>query len=332
MLLFFRRYTARLLAVSLSAVCGVAFYCLFGPSPKIVVPVAPVDVGAIPRGMSAEREIRLTNEGTATLRIQSVRTDCGCLRAFVDRDFVPAGDSFTVHIEADGVRLAPSIHQTVRIFSNAPGSPHLLTVSHSCVPENLTVYPPQVSFGRIDMNAGSHVRSCQLFSPNDKFVWKITTSSEELVAARLRDLNLLEVSLATVDLCGGIREWIELEDGTTSARLPITASVVGPVFASPSSLVVYENNTGIDAPEAVIKVRSGFEDVVFRGCTVSPQLQGQISATLDSLKNQDDLVLRLRIDSSVSRSMSLGRHWHFVDLEFSFEEHDYRFRLPVEIH
>ena len=146
----------------LSVICGVVYYRTFGPSAKIVVPLEPIEFGPIPLGKTSEREVRLTNQGANALRILSLHTDCGCLRAYVDKDFVPAGESFTIHVEADGVRLTPSILQSVRILSNALGSPHILTISHQCVPENLTVHPPQVSFGRIEMDAESHIRSCQV--------------------------------------------------------------------------------------------------------------------------------------------------------------------------
>ena len=328
---FARSSTAFVIVGFLSIVSGITSYYAFGTSPKIVVPTNEIELGLVPLGMSSKHELQLTNQGTAALRISSLHSDCGCLRAVVDRDSVSPGEKFTVKIEADGVRLTPRVVQYVRIFSNAPGSPHTLSISHECVPEKLTVQPQQVSFGRIEMNDGPHIRSCRVFSPEDEFHGEVRSSNADVFTAKLAEPGRLEVRFAPKNLCGGIRECIDLVDGDTSVRLPVTAFAVGPLFASPASLVVDGESSVAVTPEAMIKARSEINSLQFGPCSVSPDLQGLMTPSFEITDNGKAGVLRLSFVPSASRSLSSGNRFQFVDLQFSVEERGYRLRLPVEL-
>jgi len=324
---------AKMAVVSVTALCsGVGFFFFIQPTPRLNVPAEAVDLGRIPLGSSSHHELHLKNDGGTGLSIHAVHSDCGCLRAFIDRDFVPSGGVLRLKVEADGVRVSQSVLQQIRIMSDAPGSPHIIKVHHQCVPERLTFLPAQMGFGRVESDGGAVSLDCRVSGPEGAVAGKLEASDPALLAAELIEPGRIRVQLTPSNVCGGVRELINLNDGTAIFRLPVSAFIVGPVFASPASLRVSASVSDpiLERLEAAINVRSEKRTMLLRGCRLSPELDGKMKAKLVSNSSTQSKVVLEHI-LGASRSLSTSTEYQSVEVLLTVEGTDYRLRIPVEV-
>ncbi len=96
--------------------------------PQISVDTVEFDFGDVSIGEIVQRDLTLSNTGTATLVIESVSTSCGCTTAELDEQQIPAGGNTTLHISFDGGAhgdVAEFYSRQVFIASNDPEQPEL---------------------------------------------------------------------------------------------------------------------------------------------------------------------------------------------------------------
>jgi hypothetical protein len=78
------------------------------------------DFGTVERGTPVEHVFHLLNRGSAPVRVDHVKSSCGCTVAVVsDRD-IPAGGEGRIAVTLDTTRLAGRTTKTVSVYTNDP--------------------------------------------------------------------------------------------------------------------------------------------------------------------------------------------------------------------
>jgi transcriptional regulator len=92
-------------------------------APKLEVSTSLWDFGQKWAGEKAETTITLKNVGDAPLRIEKVKTSCGCTAASVKKKLLEPGESEDVKVTYDTNKAVETVSQKIHIHSNDPTSP-----------------------------------------------------------------------------------------------------------------------------------------------------------------------------------------------------------------
>ncbi|UCG32081.1 MAG: DUF1573 domain-containing protein [Phycisphaerales bacterium] len=108
-----------------------------------------IDFGEKWAGEKVEVGVRLSNVGTEPLRIEKIKTGCGCTTAGLDRKVLAPGESRDLTIRYNK-RRAGQVTQRVRVHSNDPEKPVAVVTLRGKLKKVLRLSSPQsVNFGRI---------------------------------------------------------------------------------------------------------------------------------------------------------------------------------------
>ncbi|RKZ28333.1 hypothetical protein DRQ36_10595 [bacterium] len=91
-----------------------------GPQPKIVLGEQRFDFGYSPEGFFMVHAYKVKNEGEAELRIQRVRTTCGCTSAPMKKMQLAPGEDTEVTVIFNSTRYRHSTSKSAIITSNDP--------------------------------------------------------------------------------------------------------------------------------------------------------------------------------------------------------------------
>jgi hypothetical protein len=88
---------------------------------------ATLELGDMPNGQIAEREVAVRNNGDALLVVDTVTTSCGCTTALLEPMTLAPGESGTLRIAFDSGAHGPDLRgplmREVMIASNDPATP-----------------------------------------------------------------------------------------------------------------------------------------------------------------------------------------------------------------
>lgn len=201
---------------------------------RLVIDAPVFDFGTVERGAKVEHVFSLGNRGRGELRIEQVKSSCGCTVAVVSAADVPAGGDGRVAVTLDTARMAGRVTKVVTVYSNdlqAPVSPLTLTGE---VVADIVVTPMPLYLGRI--RRGGPTRHEVLITPGrPAATWAVTAVEHSNPALRTRlepradgPGQRLVVDLDPGVPLGRFSEQVRLR--TTSPRDPvITLSVFGSV-------------------------------------------------------------------------------------------------------
>src|SRR5947199_7471002 len=91
--------------------------------PRIALDEPVFDFGTVDRGARADPSFRVPNRGSATLRLDHVKSSCGCTVAVLSEREVPPGGEARVAVSLDTARLAGRTTKTVNVYTNDPEAP-----------------------------------------------------------------------------------------------------------------------------------------------------------------------------------------------------------------
>jgi uncharacterized cupredoxin-like copper-binding protein len=87
------------------------------------------DFGKIEEGKVVEHTFKFRNSGKATLKINDIKTSCGCTAALVSSEKIAPGEEGTLLVELDSQIRKGKMSRTITIKSNDPEEPtKVLTV------------------------------------------------------------------------------------------------------------------------------------------------------------------------------------------------------------
>jgi uncharacterized protein DUF1573 len=295
------RPRAALRAIGLAAAA-----CLTGVSaamagPRADVPERVFDFGAVDRGVPVAHVFRIANPGDADLRIEQVKSSCGCTVAVVSaRDIAPGGEG-RVEVTLDTARIAGPTTKVVSVYTNDPEQGVLGLSLTGEVRSDLVTTPSPLYLGRV--HRGEPVRREVTIVPGG--TPPSTVTHVEQTSAYLRTTlearpdgpgQRLVVELDGDVPLGRLSESIRLF--TTSPREPIMTltvlgSVEGDVAVLPPQVTFGVARPG-DAPERelVIRSRRGRPLTVTRVAVPEDVVSYRLSTTQEGIEYR--LALRLR--------------------------------------
>jgi hypothetical protein len=122
------RFLVLLLAILILAGCGgVAGGAANDGAPRIALETAVLELGEMPNGQVAEREVTVRNDGDAPLVVSTVTTSCGCTTAALEPMTIAPGDSGRLRVAFDSGAHGPDLRgpllREVMLASNDPATP-----------------------------------------------------------------------------------------------------------------------------------------------------------------------------------------------------------------
>jgi hypothetical protein len=200
------------------------------------------DFGTVERGTKVEHVFGLRNQGPGELRIEQVKSSCGCTVAVVSAAEVAAGGEGRVAVTLDTARMAGRVTKVVTVYSSDPQAPvRTLTLAGEVVAD-LVLAPTPLYLGRLRRGAAS--RHEVVITPGRPAAsWAVTAVEHTSPALRTRLEprpegvgQRLIVELDPAVPLGRFNEQLRLR--TTSPReplitLPVFGSVEGDVAVLP---------------------------------------------------------------------------------------------------
>lgn len=122
---YFLRFAFLILAGSMLALLSACS----GGEPQIALETTSLDLGDVPNGEIATRDVVVRNDGDAVLVVEGISTSCGCTTATLEPMQLAPGESGALHIAYDagahGPELTGALVRQVFIQSNDPAQPEV---------------------------------------------------------------------------------------------------------------------------------------------------------------------------------------------------------------
>ena len=123
-------------------------------------------------GSTVVHVFSFTNEGNATLQIEDIVTDCGCVATNVSSNHIPAGGNGNIRVEVQrDDEFAGHFLQNVRVFTNDPNNAMVNLQVRGTILTPLT-YPKKIELGQLEK--GKRVSKKIRFTNNLKKAVEIT--------------------------------------------------------------------------------------------------------------------------------------------------------------
>jgi len=267
--------------------------------PRLALDEGVHDFGAVERGTTVSHTFVLHNGGGLPLRIEHVKSSCGCTVGVAsERDVPPAGEG-RVAVTLDTARLSGRTTKIATVYTNDPDTPAASLVLTGQVLTDLVVTPSPLYLGRV--RRGQHVEREVLVAPGRAGADYAVTAVEPstlAVQARLEPRSdgpgqrVVVVLDADMPL-GRLNEQLTLR--TSSARepvltVPVMGSVEGDVVVLPPQVTFGTARSGTERevfirnrgtrPLAVTGVRVP-EGVTYRLSTVERGVEYRLSLALE---------------------------------------------------
>lgn len=254
-----------------------------GSPPRIVFHEPVYDFGQVEQGEQVTHLFRFTNQGGRDLRIESVKTSCGCTAAVISANVIPPGQEGTISATFDTTRFAGEKAKSVSVYSNDPIQPVTTLTLQGEITVEVVVDPPQLYLGRL-RRGEAMTRTVEVLHDADKPIsitrientsGLITVRSEDVEKEGQKGKKLLVTVGRDVPL-GRLNDQIIVT--TTSQKrpsitIPVFGSIEGEVVVTPPqvSFGVVRKGEGkaqevsiknrAAKPVRVLRVQSSTEDV-----------------------------------------------------------------------
>ena len=114
--------------------------------PKLVVDEPVYNIGDIYQGESAEHVFIVRNDGSEPLKIESVRSSCGCTAAMMDKEELAPGETAELKAVFNSSRFKGAVSKKIFINSNDPDYPITTLELKSVVDIDIEVNPSRIYF------------------------------------------------------------------------------------------------------------------------------------------------------------------------------------------
>jgi hypothetical protein len=116
--------------------------------PRVTVD-GPYDFGTVYRGTKIEHVFRVTNAGDVPLRLEQVKSTCGCTVALISDPEVSPGREGRVAVTLDTARMAGRVTKVVTVYTNDPETPTAALALTGAVHADLVASPTALYLGRL---------------------------------------------------------------------------------------------------------------------------------------------------------------------------------------
>lgn len=288
--------------------------------PRLVFHDPVYDFGTVEQGEQVVKFFRFTNQGGQDLRIESVKTSCGCTAAVISSDVISPGQEGTIGATFDTSRFAGEKAKTVTVYSNDPLHPVTTLTLQGEITVEVAAEPPQLYFGRFRRGKET-TRTVEVLYDAQKPV-AITKVEHTHPAVRVRSKDLekdgkkgkkLFVTLTKDVGLGRFNDRITVT--TTSQKRP---SIVIPVFGS------VEGEVLIQPPQVsfgvVRKGENKIQEVSIKSRAAKPvrvlrveSSVAEVGAELTPVKEGEEYLVMLKVKGEKGPTRIRGEVRVFTD-------------------
>jgi hypothetical protein len=148
-----KMHSPRPFGAAVAAALALCFAAAASAVPQIRFDKETFDFGRVKAGEKVSAAFTITNSGDAELRIESVKSSCGCTIAQAGKQTLAPGESTNIEAVFTSTGFSGQVSKTVTVTSNDPErSTVLLSIKGNVVPLAV-ITPSLVNFGNIKKNA-----------------------------------------------------------------------------------------------------------------------------------------------------------------------------------
>ncbi|HEV8718526.1 MAG TPA: DUF1573 domain-containing protein [Candidatus Binatia bacterium] len=118
-------------------------------APHIVFAEPVHDFGKVEQGEQVTHMFRFTNQGGQELRIESVKTSCGCTAAVISEEVIPPGKEGTISATFDTTHFSGEKAKGISVYSNDPLQPVTTLTLQGEITVEVAADPAQLYLGRL---------------------------------------------------------------------------------------------------------------------------------------------------------------------------------------
>ena len=118
-------------------------------APHIVFAEPVYDFGKVEQGEQVTHMFRFTNQGGQELRVESVKTSCGCTAAVISEDVIPPGKEGTISATFDTTHFSGEKAKGISVYSNDPLQPVAELTLQGEITIEVAAEPAQLYLGRL---------------------------------------------------------------------------------------------------------------------------------------------------------------------------------------
>lgn len=265
-----------------------------GAAPRIVFAEPVYDFGKVEQGEQVTHMFRFTNQGGQELRIESVKTSCGCTAAVISEDVILPGKEGTISATFDTTHFSGEKAKGITVYSNDPLQPVATLTLQGEITIEVGVEPAQLYLGRVRRGAEATRTIEVLYDAQKPIDITKIVNSHPSVSVRAEDLSKdgkkgkkLFVVLKKDAPLGRLNDEIVLS--TTSSKkpvveIPIFGSIEGDLLVFPPQVsfgVVHKGESKTQEisiknrgakPVQVVRIQNSATDVI---AELTPVKQGE---------------------------------------------------------
>jgi hypothetical protein len=288
--------------------------------PRIAFTELRYDFGKVEQGEQVNHLFRFTNQGGRDLRIESVKTSCGCTAAMITSEIIPPGTEGTISATFDTTKFFGEKVKEITVHSNDPEQPMITLTIQGEILVEVVVDPAQVYLGKVQRGAGAIHTLEVLYDANKEIAISDVTSESPLLDIRTEELNKngkkgkkLLVTLRKDAPLGRVSTEITVK--TTSQKrpilsIPVFGQIEGDLIVTPSQVSFGVVRKG-DKKEVDLSVKSRFQNPVHLVRTQSSA--PNVNAEIASVKDGEEYKLTLRVNPEGPAGQIKGEVQVFTD-------------------
>lgn len=289
-------------------------------APHIVFAEPVYDFGKVEQGEQVTHMFRFTNQGGQDLRVESVKTSCGCTAAVISEEVIPPGKEGTISATFDTTHFSGEKAKNISVYSNDPLQPVTTLTLQGEVAVEVTADPAQLYLGRL--RRGEEVtRSADVLYDAQKSIAIVKVeNSHPSLSVQAEDFSRegkkgkkLIVTLKKDAPLGRFNDQIVVT--TTSQKkpvleIPVFGSVEGDMLVLPPQVSFGVVRRGESKTQEVsIKNRGGKPVQVVRVQSSAPE----VAAELSPVKQGEEYRLTLRTKGESKPGRIQGEVQVFTD-------------------
>jgi hypothetical protein len=288
--------------------------------PNLVFTEPVYDFGRVEQGHTVTHLFRFTNQGQGDLRIEQVKTSCGCTAAVISSQVIPAGGEGAISATFDTHRFFGEKAKTITVYSNDPIQPRTTLTLQGEIVVEVAAMPPQLYLGRVrkGQNVAGEVEV--LYDANKALDLTKVENSHPAVSVQVEELEKdgkkgkrLVVTLAEGVPLGPLNDQIIVT--TTSEKrptltIPVFGSIEGDLLVLPPQIsfgVLRKGETKIK--EVRIQNRGPNPVKILR---VQPP-SADITAKLTAIKEGEEYRLAVRVKEAPAAGRIQGEVQVYTD-------------------
>jgi hypothetical protein len=238
-----------------------------GDVPSIEFKELTYDFGEIEEGQEVTHIYKFNNTGKGSLKVDSVRTSCGCTAALVTAETVAPGAEGDIKVTFKTAGKKGDQAKRITVRSNDPKNPIVTLTIKGKVKVELDVTPDTIFFGQIKKNQGLQ-REIKIMPSNQKdFKIESIKSSSEFITTTMDKYKEAEmtgykvmVNLSEKMKPGSVSESITINTNNTKKpqiKISISGRILGDIVVTPTSLSFVSSAMDVKNIRRLVVVNDG---------------------------------------------------------------------------